>query len=423
MNTKGLLTFSLIANLALAGTVVYLVKNKEAGDAPFVAQAPNNSLSKPGSVTKLPAGVKIVGKIETNTSVPQINWRMVESDDYRKYIENLRSIGCPEETIRDIITADVNKLFDARRKELRAASTNKFEFWKAGNMFAGMMDEEKIKQKQELSKEKRELLKTLLGVEPEEKPDMASLMGPMEDMLDFLPEGKQAKMIELMQSMQSKMMKSMKDGAPDAGDMKAMQKVQKEMETEMAKILTPQEFEDYQLRLSQTSMMMRMQLSSFDPNEKEFRDIFKLQKEFDDEYGAMGMFGISDDKDKATKARTEMHEQVKTILGTERYADYERAQDHAYQGIAKVAQREGLPKEAGIKVYDMKKAAEAEANKVRTDSKLSEEQRTAALEAIRKETERSMGEVLGPKAMESYQKQPTAYWLRSISPNPKSAVK
>ena len=34
----------------------------------------------------------------------------VAAADYREYIENFRNIDCPEETIRDIILADVNKL-------------------------------------------------------------------------------------------------------------------------------------------------------------------------------------------------------------------------------------------------------------------------------------------------------------------------
>ena len=420
MNTKGILTFSLIANLALLGTVGYLVTKSGSDKSPPVAPFPTHPLPKAQIASRSLVGSKNSGQSESNAAVTQINWRMVESEDYRQYIENLRAIGCPEETIRDIITADVNKLFAARRKEMRAASTNKFEFWKAGNMFSGMMDEEKIKQKQALSEEKRELLKTLLGVEPLEKPDMASLISPLEDMFDFLPEEKQGKVIDLMQSLQTKMMKAYKDGAPDTADMKEMQKAQKEMESEMARILTPEELENYQLRLSQTSMMMRMQLASFDPNEQEFRDIFKLRKKYDDEYGAMGM-GISDDVEKAGKAKKELDDQVKGILSAERFADYERSQDYTYQAIAKVTQREGLPKEAGIKVYDMKKIAETEAGKVRSNPSLSEPQRTAALEAIRAETERSIGDVLGPKGMQSYQKQPGAFWLRNISPNSKNA--
>lgn len=40
-------------------------------------------------------------------NVRQLNWRQIESTNYSEYIANLRSIGCPEPTIRDIVAADV----------------------------------------------------------------------------------------------------------------------------------------------------------------------------------------------------------------------------------------------------------------------------------------------------------------------------
>src|SRR5437870_4691436 len=43
------------------------------------------------------------------------SWRDVESTDYPTYIANLRDIGCPEQTIRDIIVADVNQLYAQKR--------------------------------------------------------------------------------------------------------------------------------------------------------------------------------------------------------------------------------------------------------------------------------------------------------------------
>lgn len=45
-------------------------------------------------------------------------WSQVESSDYRVYIANLRSIGCPEQTIHDIIAADLHGLYAARLSEL-----------------------------------------------------------------------------------------------------------------------------------------------------------------------------------------------------------------------------------------------------------------------------------------------------------------
>ena len=194
----------------------------------------------------------------------------------------------------------------------------------------------------------------------------------------------------------------------------------------MAKILSPQEYEDYQLRLSQTAMMMRMQLASFDPNEQEFRSIFKAKKQFDDEFGLAGMSGAAGgdkaEREKRDAAKKEMDAQIKAILGDARYADYERSQDYAFQGIYRVTEKNNLGKDAAIKVYDMKKAAEDEAKKLRSNTSLTGEQRNAALQGIRAETENSIKTVFGDKAYQSYQNQPGAYWLKSISPDPKPAT-
>src|SRR2546423_14159015 len=55
--------------------------------------------------------------VKTHVVVRRQNftWEEVESADYVTYIKNLRAIGCPENTIRDIIVADVNQLYAHRR--------------------------------------------------------------------------------------------------------------------------------------------------------------------------------------------------------------------------------------------------------------------------------------------------------------------
>jgi len=417
MNRKPLLALSLVANVLLLGAAVYLAKTGKPGPAAVVVESQNMAGGSDAA-----GQTKSIAVVETATGKPtqSFDWHLVESEDYKKYIANLRAIGCPEETIRDIIAADVAKLFESRRKGLNG--TNRFEFWKAGNPLAGMLDPEKMEKQQQLAKEKRELLKELLGAAPDEKPDLSGgATSMMESMLDFLPAGKQGEVMELMQKYQTKILKTISGGSPDAEDMKQMVKVQKEMETEMGKILTPQELEDYQLRLSQTSMIMRMQLSSFQPTEQEFRDIFKIKKGFDDEYGLAAQMGAldKDERQKQEEAKKAVDAQIKTLLGDSRYAEYERSQDYAYQGIYRVAERNGLTKEDAIKVYDMKREAESQAAQARQNQVLSAEQRTAALQGIRAETENSIKAVFGEKAWDSYQKQPGAFWIRSISPDPK----
>jgi len=418
---KGLLILSLVANVALVGTVGYLVTRAPATTPAGVeASAKQSDASAPGSTTTKVVVKKTAGESVTNTVVHTIDWRKVESEDYKKYIANMRGVGCPEETIRDIIIADVNKLFESRKQALKA-NKKKYEFWKSGQGLIPGYDDETVKQQQALAKEKRALLRELLGVDVDDKADVAAAaMNPLEMLLDFLPSSKQTAVMELLTKAQAEAMKSMKGGAPDSEDLKQIQKVKKDMQDELAKILSPEEMQDYQLRLSDTAMVMRMQMAYFDTNEEEFKDIFKLKQGFDDKYPMMLANTLDkDEKAQRDAAQKELDNQLKTLLGDSRFNDLQRSQDWAYGAMAKVADREGLPRDAANKVYDMKKAAEESAKSIRADKSLSDAARKDALQNIRTETERSMQQVFGDKGYASYQKQPAASWLKGISPDPK----
>ena len=110
MNAKFLLALSILANVAL--TAAYLKKDSTPASAPTpnapvvpAAKVETPKTSTPAAPAPATAAAVVVRSI-TNTAVQKIDWRMVESADYRQYISNLRGIGCPEETIRDIITAN-----------------------------------------------------------------------------------------------------------------------------------------------------------------------------------------------------------------------------------------------------------------------------------------------------------------------------
>jgi len=55
---------------------------------------------------------------QTNFAPPAFHWSQVASADYQTYIQNLRAIGCPEDTIRDIIQARVAVAFADRERDL-----------------------------------------------------------------------------------------------------------------------------------------------------------------------------------------------------------------------------------------------------------------------------------------------------------------
>ena len=413
MNAKTFLVISLFLNLGLAAALL-----RPTAPAPTAVPPVAAPEATPAPPVPAPAPrPRTVTQVVTNTLSQKFDWNAVESDDYKKYIANLRAIGCPEETIRDIITADVNKLYESRRKAL-AGPPKKFEFWKPGVMMGGAVDPERTEKERALNLEKRALLTELLGSAPDEKPDLlASTANQLEAMFDFLPSDKRNKVFETMQDMQTKMQKAMKGGTPDPDDLR---KLMKESEATLASLLTPQELLDYNLRFSITANTMRMQLAGFEPTEQEFLEIYKRRKAYDDEFS--GGFGgplnlKGEEKQRQQTAEKALEDQVKNLLGGDRYTDYTRAKDYAYQAMYRVADREGLGKEAALKVYDMKKAAEDQAKQLRNDKNLSADQRTAALRAIRDETERSVKNVFGEKGFTTYERNNGTFWLKGIAPD------
>lgn len=403
MNLKTILAVSLLANIGLA--VVAFRPTTSAPTAEAVTTPAKPVETKP----------KVVKQVVTNVVTKKMTWETVESTDYKEYIANLRAIGCPDETIRDIIIADVNKLYDRKKKEIKG-EPKKFEYWKGGNPFAVMIDSELTKKLKALDDEKNGVLRAL-GIEPDAKAQMAQMMNPFETMMDFLPEDKKVQVIKVMTDMQTKMADAGKDG----NDPEAMGKAMKDMETKLKAILTPQEYLDYQLRFGMTANMMRSQIAGFDPNEEEFMKVFKLREAFDSDFSPLARMNESDEQKKNREAaEKQLKENIKAQLGPERYADYERAQDWNFQQIYRSVKKADLGTAEAVKVYDMKKVAEAEVNKVRSNSDLTQEQKNQALQGIQQQTEASMKGVLGDKGWEQYNRGNNTFWLKNMYRQPKS---
>ncbi|MGI8966519.1 MAG: hypothetical protein ACR2H1_10595, partial [Limisphaerales bacterium] len=75
----------------------------------------------------------------------------------------------------------------------------------------------------------------------------------------------------------------------------------------------------------------------------------------------------------------------------------------------------GFPKEAADQVYDMKKIAETEAEKVRQNKNLTEEGRQDLLAAIKAETRKEAAAALGEQGLKSYMHH-GGVWIYNLSP-------
>src|SRR5438477_9871529 len=239
-------------------------------------------------------------------------------------------------------------------------------------------------------------------------------------MYGFLPQEKRQRALEVQSAydeLEQEIYANSKGVMLDE-DQERLKRIQRQRESELAGVLSPEEFEEYELRNSPTANGLRAQMSGFQPTEEEFRKIFKLQKVFDSEFNQA--FDLTDDGQSDTKGRAQqaaqdaLNAEVKQTLGDARFNEWVRAQDSDYKALMQVASRFDLPKETASRVYDMKQEAEKQKQKIDANPNLTPEQRTLALAAIARETAKSVSGTLGDSVCKAYQKA-NGQWMQDVS--------
>ena len=402
---KGYYVFGLAAlNVALAAGIVYVAVSRKAGardSGGMEATGTNTSAARVIKLTSRSPSVEI-------QSAPKFSWKNIESADYRRYIANLRAIGCPEETIQDIIVSEVNKKYAAREAALKLRREHA-ELWELPAL-AGTQAEEKQRKLRELFSEKRALLKDLLGIEPPLELSTGSDFRQstrFEIALKMLPESKrdEARLIQQRYWDRTQQLQQRTRGEYEPEDQEESVRIRKERREAMAKLLTPQEFEDLELRTSNSASSLRSQLVGFAASEREFRELFRIRQGLDEGVlSGRANPGDPDNQKRLAEASQQAEMQIKAALGEERYAEYQRAQDNNFRSLADIAQRYGLPKEAAVKGYEIQKAALGEIQKLQTAPAATPEQRNQALAALKAETEAAMVLTFGERAFNRYKR-------------------
>jgi hypothetical protein len=333
----------------------------------------------------------------------------------------LRAFGCPEETVRDIIITDVAKLYASRRAALRA-QLQPYRFWETADPLTGApgVSPELQSQLRALDREQRDLIRELLGVDL--RTEMARYYN--EDSygyqdFSFLPPGKQeqvrglaAQYDDLEQEIYSRTHGILLDE-----DQEALKQIQRQRRAALASVLSTEEMEEYELRHSDTANNMRSQLSGFQPTEDEFRRVFRLQRTFDETFD--DAFDATDETASAGKAQAQwaaqeaLNAEIRKVLGPERYAEFQRAQDTDYRALLQLGERFEASPEVAARVYNMKQAAEIYKLQVETNPNLTEEQRAQMVAAVARETERSVATAMGDPMFKTYQKS-GGQWLGEL---------
>ena len=411
-----LLLASLAGNIALA--VLVLNTAPGTGSSGAEAAGKGNAGTANGSTSGKPG--------DANAAIDPALWSGLASGDSAALVARLRAAGFPPSLVRAIVAAQVNESFAARRKALQPPKGDS-TFWKADRP----ADAKTLAALRELGREQTKVMKDLLGKSDQEDDPMyaaylrrqyGDLPGDKVDQLKKVTQDYG----ELRNEIYSAAGLGAGGGAitltPD--DRAKLALLEKAQRDDIRGLLSPKEFDDYELRSSNTADQMRYQLSAFNPTEEEFRTIFAMQRTFDDQYRTMQMVGDAPPSQEAMRQRMEaqkqLTDQIKASLGPERGAEYERAIDGNFQQISRVVERLELPKDSAVQVWNLQKDIQQRANAINSDRTLPVEARNEQLAALSQEATSKVTSTLGQRGFDVY-KQYGGYWLQSIQPRPATA--
>src|SRR4030095_6626363 len=248
----------LILNLGVFAGILYHLRK-----APLAV--PEAAENPAANAEELSAGVPVLEQ-KTLIVSNDFRWAQLESEDYKTYVARLRSIGCPEQTIRGIVIADPHKLL---APSMLAASGRRpdLKYWHpVEEELANDVDPDDVAKKQrEIEKRKRDIIRELVNIDlNRERLRQQGQEDFYERRLSFLPEERRSHVRDIMERYDEagQAIRDAESG-DSGGELSATARAQlrafeKKREEELAKFLSPQEKVQQELWLSPTGNASRI---------------------------------------------------------------------------------------------------------------------------------------------------------------------
>ncbi len=401
------LILSIVLNFALACAAIKLLSKSAAPPAPGASRVVVLLETQSVAVSNPPASLAWV----TN----QFHWRQVESTNYEDYVSNLRAIGCPEKTLRDIVVAEVSRHYAARQRDVRIERP----FWMGGRKLKAA-ERAEAAQLKALEKEQAAFLQRLLGSgwhgwqgtmrmdRFDEQALARFLMGPMEDETLW----RTLQIGEKYEGLKKALDRRTGDIFTDADETEARE-LSAGMRREMQTVLTPAQWEEMVARICAMDFLKGDVLELLAVTPAEARRIALARS------GNGTTFDFFGNKREETPDEQELRERqftnsVAQLLGEERFGEFQRAQDYKYRELFELAQANTLPKETAVQVYDIRRLAAEEVGQIRADASLDEAARRQKFDQMQGALQRAVSGALGTTAYQEYLKRDGA-WTTNVT--------
>ncbi len=290
-------------------------------------------------------------------------------------------MACPEQTIRDIIIADVDALYSKRRAT--EIVTPEQEWWRTEpNPEVVKLAGDKLVA---LDLERRALLEKLLGPDWEGG-DLANLPRPTKTtvaldgpVLGTMSADTKQAVAEISLRAEERMQRYV-DAQRNAGkrlDPAELTRLRQQTRTELAGVLSPQQLEEYLLRYSQTANNVRTdigKLKYFNASPDEFRAIFRATDSLDQQLQQLGDATDPLTVSQRNSLRQQEDTAIKQAIGTDRYQLYRQLHDPLYQQAMATAIQAGDPSSVDA-LYAVNVTAQHDQNAIQSNTNLTDSQK------------------------------------------------
>lgn len=333
-----------------------------------------------------------------------VDWSHFSVGDWTRYRDELIACGCPRRTVREIIEPLVHRSFLARSQPLIAEYSARFWEMVCPPAKARMEQwEQKFKQ---LDSERDSVLSQLFpeGWAGETRHTRA---GP-DERLSFLPIA-QAERVLAAEKTRDDAVAEARNVQPDPQlQAELIQQAEAALEAELAGLLSPEQLAEFRARSSGNAWWIRRTGGvALAPGE-----LAEITRIYDRERSGNGA--------QSPKAAEVRRAELQSLLGAERFEQFERAQDGTYGELLRMSDRTGLASAAVDELWQNQRAYRERAERIAQDAAVDRAARTAELTDLREQHERTVREFLSatPGAFEAWQRQ-QARWLKDTFSMPK----
>lgn len=242
-------------------------------------------------------------------------------------------------------------------------------------------------------------------------------------LLGFLSDDQAIQVAGLVEPLQNtaRRLRDRVEGILLAEDCAALEQLGARFRTDVAGLLTPQQTEEFYLRLQALGLAISGKGLHFEQaglTGLEGREIVRLSLAHAD-FIREELLGLEPSEAERQASRSNLDQAVANVLGPQRYAVYARAQDERFREAYEFTRERQLPEEAAVKAWEIRRVAEEEAATLRTApvAGVNPADLAAQLQALQESAAAALTSVLGVEHASQYVEQ-HGEWLKQVGQSP-----